>query len=47
MIAPDRAAGPLASIKAFMSAHNAVIMMVVLLLLGAKLIGTGLAGTTN
>jgi len=47
VIAPDRAAGPLASIKAFMSAHNAVIMMVVLLLLGAKLIGTGLAGTTN
>ena len=47
VIAPDRAAAPLASIKAFMSAHNAVIMMVVLLLLGAKLIGTGLAGTTN
>lgn len=47
VIAPDRAAGPLASIKAFMSAHNAVIMMVVLLLLGTKLIGTGLAGTTN
>ena len=47
VIAPDRAAAPLASIKAFMSAHNAVIMMVVLLLLGAKLIGAGLAGTTN
>ena len=43
----DRAAGPLASIKAFMSAHNTVIMMVVLLVLGAKLIGTGLAGITN
>ena len=47
VVAPDRAAGPLASIKAFMTIHNAVIMMVVLLLLGAKLIGTGLAGTTN
>ncbi len=47
VIAPARAAGPLASIKAFMTVHNAVIMMVVLLLLGAKLIGAGLAGTTN
>ena len=27
-----------------MSAHNAVIMMVVLLLLGAKLIGAGIGG---
>lgn len=47
LVDTEGAAGPLASIKAFMSTHNAVIMMVVLLLLGAKLIGTGLAGTTN
>ena len=30
-----------------MSDHNAVIMMVVLLLLGAKLIGAGIAGLAN
>ena len=42
LVAPRAAAGPLASIKAFMSEHNAVIMMVILLLLGAKLIGDGL-----
>ena len=42
VIAPRAAAGPLASIKTFMSEHNSVIMMVILLLLGAKLIGSGL-----
>ena len=30
-----------------MSAHNAVIMMVVLLVLGAKLIGNGIAGLAD
>lgn len=40
----DRAARPLAAVKQFMFDNNAVIMMVVLLLLGAKLIGDGLAG---
>ena len=30
-----------------MSAHNAVIMMVVLLVLGAKLIGNGIGGLTD
>jgi hypothetical protein len=30
-----------------MSAYNAVIMMVVLLVLGAKLIGNGIAGLTD
>ena len=44
MIAGDRAAAPLASIKQFMSAHNAVIMMVLFLVLGAKLLGNGIAG---
>jgi threonine/homoserine/homoserine lactone efflux protein len=47
VIAPSRAAAPLATIKDFMSDHNAVIMMVVLLLLGAKLIGAGIAGLAN
>ena len=36
-----RAAG---LVKEFMADHNAVIMMVVLLVLGAKLIGNGIAG---
>jgi threonine/homoserine/homoserine lactone efflux protein len=42
LIAPDKASSPLASIKEFMSDHNAVIMMVVLLVLGAKLLGQGI-----
>ena len=44
LVDADLAARPLAAIKQFMSANNAVIMMVVLLLLGAKLLGDGLAG---
>lgn len=44
LVAPAKAAEPLASIKVFMSEHNAVIMFVVLLLLGAKLLGNGIAG---
>ena len=40
----DHATRPLASIKEFMEDHNAVIMMVVLLVLGAKLIGDGIPG---
>jgi threonine/homoserine/homoserine lactone efflux protein len=47
MFAGQRAAEPLASIKQFMTDHNAVIMMVVLLVLGAKLIGNGIAGLSN
>jgi threonine/homoserine/homoserine lactone efflux protein len=47
VIAPGRAAGPLETIKDFMADHNAVIMMVVLLLLGAKLIGAGFAGLAS
>ena len=43
LVGGKRAARPLDSIKQFMSANNAVIMMVVLLLLGAKLLGDGLA----
>jgi len=42
LIGGDHATKPLASIKEFMEDHNAVIMMVVLLILGAKLLGDGL-----
>lgn len=41
---PRRAARPLTAVKQFMSDYNAVIMMIVLLLLGAKLLGDGIAG---
>jgi threonine/homoserine/homoserine lactone efflux protein len=44
LIGGEHATKPLASIKEFMEDHNAVIMMVVLLVLGAKLIGSGLPG---
>lgn len=44
---PKRAARPLAAVGQFMSANNAVIMMVVLLLLGAKLLGDGLGGLAS
>ena len=43
LVDSERAACPLDAIKRFMSDNNAVIMMVVLLLLGAKLLGDGLA----
>jgi threonine/homoserine/homoserine lactone efflux protein len=39
-----RAARPLAAVKHFMSHNNAAIMFVVLLLIGIKLLGDGLAG---
>jgi threonine/homoserine/homoserine lactone efflux protein len=44
LFAGDGATKPLASVKEFMTANNAVIMMVVLLVLGAKLLGNGLTG---
>lgn len=43
LVDAKRAAGPLGAIKQFMSDNNAVIMMIVLLLLGAKVLGDGLA----
>ena len=43
LLAGERAARPLGAVKQFMADNNAVIMMVVLLLLGAKLLGDGLA----
>lgn len=47
LIATDRAREPLDSMKQFMAEHNAAIMTVVLLVLGAKLIGNGIAGVTG
>jgi len=44
LVAPVRAGASLAGIKEFMSQHNAVIMMVVLLILGLKLLGSGIGG---
>jgi threonine/homoserine/homoserine lactone efflux protein len=44
LVAPRWSARPLASVKQFMSDNNAVIMMVVLVLLGAKFVGDGLSG---
>lgn len=46
LVRGEAAARPLANVKAFMTDNNAVIMMVVLLILGAKLIGSGVAGLT-
>ena len=40
LLGGDRATAPLASVKEFMTDNNAVIMMVILLVLGAKLSGT-------
>jgi hypothetical protein len=40
----QRVEAPLASIKGFMLEHNAVIVMIVFALLGAKVLGDGLAG---
>ena len=47
VFASEKATKPLATIKDFMAAHNAVIMMVVLLVLGAKLLGSGIAGLSD
>ena len=44
LFAHDRAVAPLATIEGFMLANNNVIMMVLLLVLGAKMLGDGLAG---
>jgi hypothetical protein len=47
LFAPSTAGGTLGSIKQFMAEHNAVIMMIVLLVLGAKVLGQGIAGLTD
>jgi threonine/homoserine/homoserine lactone efflux protein len=47
LLGGDAATKPLATMQEFMADHNNVIMMVVLLILGAKLIGNGLAGVSH
>jgi threonine/homoserine/homoserine lactone efflux protein len=42
IVAGERAAGPLESVKQFMTTNNAVIVMVVLLVLGASILGDGI-----
>lgn len=44
LVAEEKAKAPLATMKDFMSEHNAVIMMVILVVLGAKILGQGLGG---
>lgn len=44
LLAPHAATRPLDAIKQLMTEHNAVIMMIVLLVLGAKLLGDGIGG---
>lgn len=44
LVMSERASRPLASMKEFMSTHNGVIMMVILIVLGAKLLGDGISG---
>jgi threonine/homoserine/homoserine lactone efflux protein len=47
VIAPRSAAKPLDAIKQFMADHNAVIMFVLFVVLGAKILGDGLGGITT
>lgn len=44
LAAPTRATPPLAAVREFMTQNNATIMMVILVILGAKLLGDGLGG---
>jgi len=47
LLAGERTARPLASAKEFMTAYSWVIMLILFVVLGAKLIGNGLAGLTD
>jgi threonine/homoserine/homoserine lactone efflux protein len=44
LVAPSRVSGALSSLKDVMATHNAVIMVVIFLVLGAKVLGEGLGG---
>ncbi|MDN5790762.1 MAG: GAP family protein [Micrococcales bacterium] len=46
LLSPSRATGPLNSVKDLMTRYNTGIMLVLFLVLGAKLIGNGIAGLT-
>lgn len=47
LLAPAKAAKSLVPVKDFLAEHNGVIMMVVLLILGAKILGNGIAGLSD
>ena len=47
LVAPRRARGPLEAIRRFMADNNATIMMVILVIIGAKILGDALAGLWN
>ncbi|MCD9622696.1 GAP family protein [Rhabdothermincola salaria] len=47
LVAPAPASRSLRSVRRFMTDHNAAIMTVVLLLLGAKVLGNGLSGLSG
>jgi threonine/homoserine/homoserine lactone efflux protein len=47
LLAAERAAGPLSRLRIFMADHNAAIMIVILLIFGAKLLSDGVAGLTG
>jgi threonine/homoserine/homoserine lactone efflux protein len=44
LVSPRRAERPLAEVKQYMSDHNATIMTIVLLILGAKVLGDAISG---
>ncbi len=44
LVAPRWAKGPLDGVRRFMADHNTAIMVVILLILGAKILGDALAG---
>ena len=47
LIGGDVAAGPLASTKEFMLGHATAVVVVILVVLGAKLLGDGITGLAN
>lgn len=47
LLTTAKATEPLATVKEFLSDHNAVIMMVVFLILGAKLLGNAITGLST
>jgi threonine/homoserine/homoserine lactone efflux protein len=47
LLGGDHATKPLATMEQFMADHSNVIMMVLLVIIGAKLVGDGLAGVTH
>jgi hypothetical protein len=46
LIAPGAAARPLSAVETFMADHNHAIMFVLLIVIGAKLLGDGISGLT-